>query len=190
MVPPPLEKSDLAPPVVLSPSGVPVQKELIVLQGVCVGCQLCELACSLTHEGVMNPYLSRIRVNQIREEGVIEPTICHQCNPAPCEQSCPTKALFFASNLPGVVMFDEGKCTRCYNCVHACPFGSVQIGPQGQILKCDLCGGNPACVAVCQDRPEFHPPHWPGGKVAALAFVEPQEATRIKRLLNLRNPQR
>jgi Fe-S-cluster-containing hydrogenase component 2 len=176
--------------VVLTPTVVPVRKELMVLPGVCVGCQLCELACSLTHEGIINPYLSRIKVTQIREEGILEPTICHHCNPAPCEQSCPTKALFWASNLPGVVLFDEGKCTSCYNCVHACPFGAIQIGPRGQVLKCDLCGGNPACVSVCQDRPEFHPPHWPGGKVSALGFVEAEEATRIKRLLALRSPQR
>jgi carbon-monoxide dehydrogenase iron sulfur subunit len=185
VVPPPKDENTLEAPATLA--GEPVHKKLIVLPGVCVGCKLCELVCSLTHEGIINPYLARIKVNQIREEGVVEPTICHHCNPSPCEEACPTKALFRSPSMPAVVIFDRDKCDQCHSCADACPFGAIQIGPQGDVLKCDLCGGNPACVSVCQDRPEFRPPHWQGGKVSALAFVEPQDADRIKPLRRLRD---
>ena len=184
VVPPPREEGALEAPVVLA--GEPVRKKLVVLSGVCVGCNLCELACSLTHEGIMNPYLARIKVNQVREEGILEPTICRHCNPAPCEDACPTEALYRTPDMIHVVSLDQEKCTQCHNCVDACPFGAVQVGPQGEILKCDMCGGNPACVQVCQDRPEFHPPDWGGGKISALTFVEPQDSNRIKRMLRLR----
>jgi len=67
---PPKGKTPLRPPAIFA--GDPVRRKLIVLPGVCVGCQLCELACSLTHEGVINPYLARVRVNQVREEGLVK----------------------------------------------------------------------------------------------------------------------
>ncbi len=188
VVPPSRDKGVFKAPVTLA--GDPVRKRMFVLQGVCVGCQLCELACSLTHEGVMNPYLARIKVTQIREEGVVEPSICRHCNPAPCEQACTPRALLPSPSMPGVIILDQGKCNQCHCCVDACPFGAIQISPRGEVLKCDLCGGNPACVSVCQDRPEFHPPHWEGNKVSALAYLEPQDSNRVKRMLRLRKRQK
>lgn len=188
VMPPDRERPIQATPLVLS--GALMHKKLIVRPGICVGCKLCELACSLTHGGVMNPYLARLRVNQVREEGLAEPVVCRHCNPAPCEQACPTKALFRSAAAAGVVILDGDKCIQCHACIDACPFGAAQIGPQGEVLKCDLCGGNPACAAVCQDRPEFRPPHWCGGKTSALAFVEPQDANRVKRLQRLRKPRK
>lgn len=183
---PPLQETRASETPVKSMRGL-MRKKLMVLSGVCVGCRLCELGCSLTHEGVINPFLARIKVNQIRDKGIVEPTICHHCNPAPCEQVCPTDAMFRDPNMSEVVIVDKDKCTRCYECVYACPFGALLTRPDGEVLKCDLCGGNPACVSVCQDRPEFHPPHWEGDKVSALAFVDPQQASRIKRMFTLRS---
>ena len=184
VMPPPKDKHTSKEPVTLA--GEPERKKLIVLAGVCVGCQMCEMACSLTHEGVINPYMGRIKVNLIREEGVIEPTICRHCNPAPCEEACTAKALYRAPNMPWVVTLDRDKCNQCHSCVDACPFGAAQIGPQGEVLKCDLCGGNPSCVQVCQDRPEFYPPHWQGGKLSALAYMAPHDASRVRRLRRLK----
>jgi Fe-S-cluster-containing hydrogenase component 2 len=39
-------------------------------------------------------------------------------------------------------------------CVPACPFDVVFIAPTGEVLKCDLCGGDPACVKACSTRPD------------------------------------
>ena len=181
VVAPPRDAKPLEIPVVTAEEHV--RKKLVVLPGVCVACNLCELACSLTHEGIINPYMARLKVTHVREEGVAEPTICRHCNPAPCEEACPTRALFRSQDPSGVVLLDPDKCDQCHNCVEACPFDAIRIGPQGEVLKCDMCGGHPACALVCQDRPEFHPPHWQGGKISALSFVEPQDAKRMRRLL-------
>lgn len=183
VVPPPGTKARPEAPKPIA--GAPVRKKLFVLPGVCVGCRLCELACSLAHEGVINPYQARIRVTQIREAGVAEPTICRHCSPAPCAQACPTQALSPSPEDPKMVLWDKEKCNQCYSCMDACRFGALHIDPHGGILKCDMCGGDPACAAVCQDRPEFRPADWHGGKLSALAFIEPQDAGRLKRLLRL-----
>ena len=30
----------------------------------------------------------------------------------------------------------------------------VYVAPSGELLKCDLCGGDPVCVKACATRPE------------------------------------
>jgi Fe-S-cluster-containing hydrogenase component 2 len=35
-------------------------------------------------------------------------------------------------------------------CIRACPFGAmIQEPGGGDVVKCDLCRGNPECVAAC-----------------------------------------
>ena len=35
-------------------------------------------------------------------------------------------------------------------CTLACPFGTVNYNAStGKVIKCDLCGGNPACADAC-----------------------------------------
>ena len=35
-------------------------------------------------------------------------------------------------------------------CTIACPFGTVNYNQDtGKVIKCDLCGGDPQCAAVC-----------------------------------------
>lgn len=156
-------------------------KVLAAYPEICVGCQMCELACSLVHVGRLNPYEARIKVTKVEAEGKVFPVICHHCQIAKCEQACPTKALYFDPKLRDVVMLNEGKCVRCMECVYACPFGAIQVSPAGGILKCDLCGGEPACVKVCQERPEFRPEHWTGGRVSCLQYLEPDQVTLLRR---------
>lgn len=181
VVPPEIAEREKEPPVVLFSAETPT-KILAAIPGICVGCRLCELACALTHSGTLNPYLAQIKVTPMREDGVVEPVICMHCNPAACEAACPPKALFWAPHLPGVLLLDESKCDKCYKCVYACPFGAIQIGPGGEVLKCDLCDGDPACVQVCQERPEFKPPHWTEGRVSCLQYLEPHQATLLRRV--------
>ena len=41
----------------------------------------------------------------------------------------------------------------CRACVAACPFGAIRYWPEdNKILKCDLCGGDPACVRYCATK--------------------------------------
>jgi Fe-S-cluster-containing dehydrogenase component len=39
--------------------------------------------------------------------------------------------------------------------VPGCPFDVIFVAPDGELLKCDLCGGEPACVDACATRPEM-----------------------------------
>ncbi|MGC1891676.1 MAG: 4Fe-4S dicluster domain-containing protein [Stellaceae bacterium] len=50
----------------------------------------------------------------------------------------------------GWVDLDDHKCIGCKMCVAACPFGnSLWDELTHKILKCDYCGGDPACAKFC-----------------------------------------
>jgi carbon-monoxide dehydrogenase iron sulfur subunit len=115
----------------------------------CSGCRLCEVVCALSHEGTIWPEAARIRVFE-RFPGACTPSTCAQCSDYPCVEACPASALS-VNEETGAVDVDEATCTRCGRCVSACP-ASVPRLPEGKnaVVICDLCGGDPACVKVCQ----------------------------------------
>ena len=110
----------------------------------CVGCCTCEMACTSAHEGRYNPRHSRIRVPLTFPLPSV-PVVCKHCKNARCIASCPTGALHEEG---GEVHFDKERCVSCGNCVEQCPFHAVWM-EENEIFKCDLCGGNPSCAAVC-----------------------------------------
>ncbi len=116
----------------------------------CSGCRLCEIACSLKHEGVIWPEASRIRVFEYIPSASV-PHLCVQCPDYPCVNACPTKALSVNEDT-GAVIVDDEKCIQCGLCIDACP-GDVPRIPRGKktVVICDLCGGEPECVKVCQE---------------------------------------
>jgi Fe-S-cluster-containing dehydrogenase component len=61
--------------------------------------------------------------------------------------ACPEGAII--KNDRGVIAIDIKKCTRCGECVPACPYGMIEQYESGIPFKCDLCGGTPACVGEC-----------------------------------------
>lgn len=114
----------------------------------CSGCRRCEIACALHHEGRIWPEASRIRVFMLIP-GVEIPHLCFQCEDYPCVDVCPTTALSVSRDT-GAVTVDSSKCTACALCVQACPGGVPHIHPAGgSIVICDLCDGQPECVAAC-----------------------------------------
>lgn len=154
----------------------------------CVGCRLCELMCSLKKAGQFNPYLARLKVVEDLERGLYTPIICRHCRVPKCQEVCPTDALPFHPQLPGVVVLKEERCIGCLECVSACPFGAIRVGPQGQVLKCDLCDGNPVCVQFCYRTPAHSSPSLPYPPAAALEYVEFHKVNdlRLGRLLQKR----
>jgi len=114
----------------------------------CSGCRLCEIACSLKHEGVIWPAASRIKIFEIIP-GLPIPYFCVQCPDYPCVSACPTKALK-VDDKTGAVLVDEGLCILCGKCIEACP-GKVPriVKNKTAVIICDLCGGDPECVKVC-----------------------------------------
>jgi len=117
--------------------------------GICSGCRLCELWCSVTKNGAFNPRRSRVRVVELGT-GIDIPVTCQQCEDPACEASCKFEAVVYNEKLK-IVEVDEDKCTGCQACVGACPYGIITIDPATQkAIKGDLCGGEePVCVAMC-----------------------------------------
>lgn len=115
----------------------------------CTACRACELVCSFTHEGVFAPALSRIRVVRFMKRGLNVPIVCVNCSRPACVEVCPTGAAHVDRGVP-VVRIDEEKCIGCGDCVKACPFGGVDFNYEKEVaFMCDLCDGEPVCVANC-----------------------------------------
>nr|CCE69775.1 TPA: electron transport protein [Pyrococcus abyssi GE5] len=113
----------------------------------CAGCRYCELWCSYSHEGVFSLSLSRITIVKDDLLGMDVPVVCRQCDPAPCMEACPTGAI---KRENGVLVVSAEECTGCGECVRACPFGAVKLHVRTKVaLICDLCGGDPVCIAKC-----------------------------------------
>ncbi len=115
----------------------------------CVGCRLCEMVCSLAHEGVCSTIWSRIKVFRDEEFGNNLISLCQQCAEAHCIENCASGAL--SRNIKtGAVLVDDHLCNGCEACVTACPVWAISFDHQKKIAyKCDLCGGDPECIKVC-----------------------------------------
>lgn len=114
----------------------------------CVGCRLCELACSLKHTREFNPIRARIQVVGF-EELFSFPLMCFQCEKPFCKDVCPTRAIR-RNPTTGVVKVSKIRCIGCRMCTVACPFGNIEFSIiERTAVKCDLCGGEPECVLFC-----------------------------------------
>ena len=115
----------------------------------CTGCRLCELVCSVKHDGVSNPARSRIKIEKWEAEGLYIPMSCQQCEDAPCMNVCPVKAISRDETLDRVTV-DYDLCIGCRSCVAVCPFGAMGFNVKDRkVFKCDLCDGDPQCVRFC-----------------------------------------
>lgn len=116
----------------------------------CSGCRLCEIACSLKHEGRIWPEASKVRVFML-VPGVEIPHLCVQCYDYPCVSACPFKALSVNDDT-GAVQVETEQCTACGVCIDACPGKVPHMHPKMEtIVICDLCDGDPACAEICQN---------------------------------------
>jgi carbon-monoxide dehydrogenase iron sulfur subunit len=116
----------------------------------CTGCKVCELACSMVHDGVFNPEKARLTIYASSLEAMEKARICVHCEKPPCQGACPVDAI---SKDPktGWVLVDVQTCTGCGDCVKACPFEAMHLHPGTErAINCDLCGGDPQCVAYCR----------------------------------------
>ena len=122
----------------------------------CTACGICELVCSLYHEGVCSPSLSRITLKREPLAGNFRVDTCRQCLAPSCYFSCPVNAIAI-DNRFGASFIVEEKCVGCRVCAKSCP-----LNEEGTIIrfnaekktcfKCDLCKGRdrgPICVEAC-----------------------------------------
>ncbi|MFP4198418.1 MAG: 4Fe-4S dicluster domain-containing protein [Halanaerobium sp.] len=133
----------------------------------CVGCRHCEMACAVEHSSAKDLY------SMLNEEPQAQPRIkvgigidlmtfpnkCQHCDPAPCEEACPTNVIYHDQELNSVQVKEE-KCISCGMCAMVCPndaidFRKIEKTGNDVIYKCDHCierqrtGEIPACVEAC-----------------------------------------
>lgn len=115
----------------------------------CDGCGRCVEACAEFHSSTKDPAQSRIMLAGDDEENLFGIALCRQCGDPQCVMHCPAGALA-KDEETGVVLWDEAKCVGCLLCTLACPYGGITCNRvTEQVMKCDFCKGDPACVKAC-----------------------------------------
>ena len=128
------------------------RKFVSVDPGKCIGCGICEYACTIEKgEGSWSPMSSRIRV--VRMAPVFNFALsCRGCTDAKCVKACPEKAIT-QSQENNLLIIDEKKCKGCDWCVQACDHGGITIhADTGKAIACNLCEGEPQCVDACPEE--------------------------------------
>jgi Fe-S-cluster-containing dehydrogenase component len=124
-------------------------KKIIIDHDRCTGCCICAQVCSLVKTGTFNPAAARIRIVDREDTGVTVPVVCQHCAEPVCLPSCPEDAIRRIAET-GVVSIDPDLCVSCTVCRQVCPYGGpVYSSPEKQVVLCDHCGGDPACVSAC-----------------------------------------
>ena len=122
----------------------------------CVGCRVCEYACSMEKNKAFNPARSRIRVVRLYPH-TNAALNCRMCQDAPCVPACPRKALT-QSEENGVIIVDENLCDGCGWCIKACDFGAIALDKKSSkscAYICDLCNtreNGPTCIEWCPEK--------------------------------------
>jgi Fe-S-cluster-containing dehydrogenase component len=115
----------------------------------CIGCGLCELACSFEKEGMFNPTVSRISVARFYNDGRNIPMVCEHCGKPACEKACPVGAIS-RDQSTGAMLIDGERCMGCQLCRIGCPITAPMYNSStGEAFNCDLCSGYPKCADVC-----------------------------------------
>jgi len=114
----------------------------------CDGCTDCMTACAQVKAGSGDVVDARIQV--VAGEGGFELALCRQCGDPKCVENCPAAALA-KNGENGVIEWDGTKCVDCLLCTVGCAYGGIVHNERAaSVVKCDLCGGNPACVKACE----------------------------------------
>jgi Fe-S-cluster-containing dehydrogenase component len=120
----------------------------------CVGCMDCVVACKTENnvpEGFNRDWLTYETAGifpNLHQENRSER--CNQCDNPPCVYCCPCGASHI-SDIGGIVLVHEDKCSGCKACMAACPYDARYIHPEGYASKCTFCshrveqGLKPAC---------------------------------------------
>lgn len=129
-----------------------MKMRFVVNPELCTGCRTCELACSFTHSVGNNRSITRISPIDGGFPDLWVPVTCLQCEDAACVKSCLVDALR-RNPETGAIELNNEVCINCMACVAACPFGcSIFDAQHEMVVKCDLCGGDPACAHFCPTK--------------------------------------
>ena len=112
----------------------------------CTGCRACEVACSLRWHAFNERGKTPIIGDRI--EGEVVFSVCRHCEKPECLMVCPVGAM--VQEKSGRVRLLTERCVGCGICGASCPYGGVRW-VSNRVFKCDLCGGQPFCVAFCPE---------------------------------------
>lgn len=116
----------------------------------CLGCKSCMLACSFQHYKECSLQNSRLKISMDDHETCFV-NICIECPEKSCVEVCPVMAIKEQDN--GIYAVDMDECIGCGLCANACKYGGIWINAkENKAIKCDSCGGRPACVEVCMSK--------------------------------------
>ncbi|MEJ2641288.1 MAG: 4Fe-4S dicluster domain-containing protein [Desulfosarcinaceae bacterium] len=115
----------------------------------CTGCGICTLVCSQRLLGGYNPHRALLKITHSHENLYHYPVVCNQCENAYCANVCPVGAID-RNPTTYAMEVDPAVCVGCNLCGRYCPIGVVGVDPDlKKSVKCDLCQGEPRCVAAC-----------------------------------------
>jgi phenylglyoxylate dehydrogenase beta subunit len=113
----------------------------------CDGCGACMSACAVRHTSIDD--ISRARLHIVNGGSGFELAMCRQCGDPKCVTVCPAGALSKNAE-SGVIDWDGDRCVDCLLCTVGCAYAGIALDVEaGHVVKCDMCEGNPACVASC-----------------------------------------
>ncbi len=153
------------------------EKVLVHDPALCTGCMRCMTTCSTYNNGATS--LTRSRIQIMRHEGyattgideesefIFEALACRQCDKPFCLNFCTVRAIRRDKDTHAMVI-NYDKCIGCRMCITVCPFGApLYDSVRKQVIKCNLCDGDPQCVRFCPTN--------------ALQFL-PKEAAHIPKI--------
>ena len=125
----------------------------------CIGCHGCEIACKNENNIALGEYWNKVvERGPFGEYPDLEmyflPTMCQQCQDAPCVNVCPTGASY--RDADGMVLVDKEKCKNgeLPMCVRTCSAGARFYGdiddPSSDASKA-LAAADPASIHTLQD---------------------------------------
>ncbi len=124
----------------------------------CVTCKQCMIACAIrqsTSQDVFEAFSEnptpQYRIRIVTKKDKPHSIVCQNCAKPKCRESCEYDAITKYED--GNVVIDQEKCTGCWACVDACPFGSITKDEVRTVaLNCDDCRNynDMACVESCK----------------------------------------
>lgn len=126
----------------------------------CSGCGLCRSVCGGREINLAMPDAARIQIIGNPARGGSFAIFCQHCLNPRCMAACPQGAVF--RDKAGIVRINKTLCVNCGLCREVCAEAAPLRDPGGDVRKCDLCDGNPRCVAACPQ----HALEYSGGKKA------------------------
>ena len=133
----------------------------------CTGCFGCEVSCKMENGVALGDHWRKVfTVGPVGEYPNLTryalPTMCQQCQDAPCVKVCPTGASYRDPE-NNIVLVNKEQCIGCMYCMMACPYGVRSYNKKENCVeKCTLCGhltsaGKlPACVKSCAAGAQFY----------------------------------